>query len=170
MSEFKSLLVDAKANLKRAMAMKDFQAKNDLQNNVWPFMIALVEACANQEADVEEAFDELLEDEGSTIQPDVAAQIFATLEVGKLLCEALKALELNDLQKKSIGDLVETYLKAAAATEVVVGEAAVELEDPEEETEDEDEDDEEEDDADDEEVTPAVAAVPALAPVSKDVR
>jgi hypothetical protein len=148
-----SLIADFKLSMKR---LKDTPLKTpedvtkELRFNVYPSMIALAE----QIAEVDDVIQEVVEQQDSYVQPDLAAQILSTVAAAGMLAEEVKRAlpALDDLTRKKLLDLIRAFEHSAEITVTHVAEATVEEYTPgDDENEDEDEDDENEDD---EEKTP----------------
>ncbi len=127
------LRADCKLHSERIMRSKlPDGLKNELAENIWPFLEALLE----ENLGMDEAIGELIDQSENVLQPELAAAIVGALEIGKLLCKETEALieqTEDDLRKKRITDLLKQYRQAAEIVTDEVAAATVELE-PEDET------------------------------------
>lgn len=131
--ELKSVIADLRLAQKRAQKAKYLEAKAEVADNVYPCMIALAEALDERLAEQDEVIADILEDEGSVIQPELAAQLFATLELTKEFIGKVRELKLDDLRKKEIARLAEVLEKSMVMVEPEISAAAVDPDDGEEE-------------------------------------
>lgn len=143
-----SLIADFRLSMKRLkdrpLASID-EVNTELRMNVYPSMIALAE----QVAEVDDIIQEVVEQQDSYLQPELAAQIFATIGAGGELAEEVRRLApaLDDLARKKLLDLVRKFEHSAQITVTQLADAVVEPGDGEP---DEDLDEEPEEDEDDE--------------------
>jgi hypothetical protein len=155
-----SLISDAKIHLARVnkLNLNDNQkrefALKEFKDNVWPWLLDLAESMDGRVGDLEADIDDVLDHEGSVIQPEEALLIATQLGLTRTLLAFVDKLStegaLNDLQKKEYAKIAAPLKQATDRVELAVSEAAVELDEaegPEEPTDDEN--DEEDDDADD---------------------
>jgi hypothetical protein len=110
-------LVDIQKAGMRASKAKHLETARELADNGYPCLETLARAVMAKFAEVDEILDELLSNEGSVIQPELAAQIFAVLELAKVVCATLPDNEQAKL-----------LLAAVVALEPQIAEAAVEPE------------------------------------------
>jgi hypothetical protein len=82
-------LVDIQKAGRRAATVKHLETARELADNGYPCMETLAKAMMAKFAEVDEILDELLSNEGSVLQPELAAQIFAVLELAKKVCVGL---------------------------------------------------------------------------------
>lgn len=173
-SAFDAMIADADRHAQRVAGLKltDHQkrefAATEMKSNVWPFLGALVRVTRDAWLDHEETLEELLEGEGSVVQPELAAMIFANLQAGLALVERVRKLKVKDDLRAVLDKLCGDYEASASVVDRAVADAAVE---PEQETDDDapvpldfpaandgadpedEEEDEEEDDGDEDEPT-----------------
>jgi hypothetical protein len=131
-----SLIADFRLSIKR---LKEKPLKSleeitkELTLNVYPSLIALAENVA----EVDEVIQELVDQQESYIQKQLAVQIFATLTAGGVLVELIKEemATFDDLKRKKFAASVHAFEHSAELTAMGVTEAIGEDED-----EDEDED------------------------------
>ncbi len=134
-----SLIADRRLVRKRLLAnpLKTIEDINNyICNEDIPTEIAILEQVAEQDDVIQEVVEQL----GSYIQPDLARQIFDTIMLGGELLEETRKLllGLDDLARKRVVDLCNSFEKSMELTVMGVTEATVEDED-----EDEDDDDDE---------------------------
>lgn len=88
-------------------------AKRLAKEVVFPFFRQLTEAVDEEVAELREAVESIIEQEGSMLAPEVAAKLLGTFEIGRQLCEMVKSVmtagEINDIHRKQLEDLVGTY-------------------------------------------------------------
>jgi hypothetical protein len=117
---------------------------NELYNNTYVLLLSLANACKEKFTEHDEALDELFEHESSVIHADLAAPIFATIELARELCRRVAVQPVDDDTKK----LAATLMTACDTLEPAVISVAVDAVDaPEDDIEDGEEvegDDEEE--------------------------
>jgi hypothetical protein len=123
-------LSDIQTYGRRAAKAKHLETAREMADNGYPCMETLLRAVMVKFAEQDEILDEILSNEGSVLQPELAAQIFAVLELAKGLCGSLsvQAAPLDE----NIAKQVEVLLAAVAALEPQIVEAAVPVEDAEE--------------------------------------
>jgi hypothetical protein len=104
LSETLSDLTMAEKRAKKLLAGGTLDVKHELVNNVYPLLRKLAEAAAPQEAveELGEELDELLEQEGSTIQPELGGLIVTFVGAASELVDAVRALELDDVTRKKL--------------------------------------------------------------------
>ncbi len=150
------LRADCKLQRERILASKlPAGLKQELADNVWPFLEALVE----ENLGMDEVIGDLIEQSDNVLQPELAAAIVGALEIGKMICKETESLidqTEDDLRKKRITDLLKQYRQAAEIVTDEVAAVTVELEPDDDETpvevptapeSDDDDDDEPDDDA-----------------------
>lgn len=145
--DWEVLLADIEREQKRASKATYLETKRELAETILPLLAEVVEAANERLTEVEETLGALIEDD-SVIQPELADQVYGTLELGAHICAAVKELPLDDVTKTRLYALVEAYLQAKQLTEESLAEVVL---DPEEDDEDDSEDEEDEEDGDDEE-------------------
>lgn len=126
----------------------------EIANNVYPSLIAEAE----QIAEVDEVIQEVVEQQDSYIQPDLAAQILHTATLGEsVVTEVKKVLnEINDLKRKRIKELLDAFEQSVEITVMGVTNASVivdsntENDDDDNESDDEDNESDEGNESDDE--------------------
>jgi hypothetical protein len=138
-SPIESLLADFRLQRKRLASMTfttPDDARRELMNNVFPSL----EALAEQVAEVDNVVTEVIDQQGSFLEEELANQILGTIAVAETLIEAFRPLmlPLDDLAKKKLESAITEYARMAELTVMAVTEAAG-LDD-----DDDDEDDEEE--------------------------
>jgi len=171
---FDAIINDAERHIQRVAALKltDHQKREfaaaEMKNEVWPMFAALARQVREAWLDHEETLEELLEGEGSVVQPELAAMIFANLQAGIALVTRVRKLKVNDLLRKELDKLCNDFETTAGVVDRAVADAAIEPEPPEEDepqnvladasasvhADPEDEDDDGEDDDDDEPTAP----------------
>lgn len=137
---------DAQARAKKKSGGGALDAKHEVTANLYPLLLALAEATKGDVDEIGGALDDLLDDEGSVIQPELAAVLFAHVQLSRELIAEVRKLKMDDVTKKKVEDMCQAVEKVAGQAEEGVGEAAVELEGGPEESEEPEEDDEDEDD------------------------
>lgn len=139
------LLKDIQKAAKRAGGAKYLEASKEFSNEAYPLMIAIAEHFGERLQAVEAAVDELIDGQESMLQPDMAQQIMATLELGKVLATHVTRLEggmtLDDASAKRLRSEAAAFLTACELTAEVVEEAAMPAGDDEDDEDGEDEED-----------------------------
>jgi hypothetical protein len=104
LSETLSDLTMAEKRAKKLLAGGTLDVKHELVNNVYPLLRKICEAAAPQEAveELGEELDELLEQEGSTIQPELGGLIVGFVTAAGELVDAVRGLELDDVTRKKL--------------------------------------------------------------------
>lgn len=117
-ADLESLISDCTAHAERASSViKSKELKNELVNNVWPWLQQLAQTVSARLGEHSEALNELIDQEESAIRPELAADILAVFEAGKQLAAAMHHLldsgeELEDAQKAKIKQELGQYLKS----------------------------------------------------------
>lgn len=158
-------IADIKFAHQRARRAKALETKHELAENVYPLLLKLAEAVAGDVAELGEVVDEILDSEGSVIQPELAVVLFSHIMASRSLAAAVRKLALDEVTRKKLETLCDTVEHLATQAEGGVQDAAVELEapsegpgaEPTEEGEDEDEGDGDRDGDDEAEDTEAAA-------------
>lgn len=116
----------------------------EIRLNVYAFMIAQAE----NSAEIDEVVQEMVEPQESYVQPELAAQIQATITLGGVLAELATnlALPLDDLTKKKVSDAVDAFNHSVELTVMAVNDA-VEYDDELDPADPPEDDDEPSDDA-----------------------
>jgi cobalamin biosynthesis protein CobT len=145
-----ALIADVRISRKR---LKDEPPKSiaalvdELVNNVYPTIMAALE----QIAEVDEVMQEVVEQQESYIHPRLAAQIFQTIALVGALINEVKKLEVDDLTRKKLADLMAALTHSVELSAMGVGEATTDFDVDADGGEDEDDDnDDGEDDGEDE--------------------
>lgn len=119
-----SIIADVRVSRKRLLKWVESDLPNmepgeairylvvEMANNVYP----TIEATLEQVAEVDEAVLEMVDQQGSFIQPELVAQIFQTINIGGTICDEIKKLNLDDLTKKKLSDLTAAFEKSAEIT------------------------------------------------------
>lgn len=128
--------------------------RQELVFNTYPAMIALAE----QIGEIDDAIQELVDQQESYLQPALAGLIETALAIGRELATEISKLAISDdLAKKRIADLVKAYSQSAEMASLAVREAII----------DDDEDDNDDTDngpGDEEDETPTVPDGPPVKP------
>jgi hypothetical protein len=127
MNALQTLILDAKAQLKRAKGTKYLEAQPELANNVWPTFLAFMETVRDEIGEVNATVDDMLEAEGSVIQLDLADALFENFELGKAVAAGLRKLvpTLDDITAKPLVAALEAWEKSTGIVEIGVQEATV---------------------------------------------
>lgn len=141
---------------KRAGSAVHLDTKPELVNNVYPLIESLIDSIEQRFDEIEDIITDFVDETGSIIQEGLAKDVLTVFELGGQLCEVLQSLQLDEVTKKRVADLIGVYSQVATATAQAVMEATVSLEeegddDEDDADEDEDEDEEDEDDESEEE-------------------
>lgn len=146
------ILKDLNDAQRRAQKATYLEAKNEFAENTYPLMIAMFEEMNERLQSTEGALAELIDQQGSYLQPDIASQILTTIEVGRGLVGEVRAAmavaTMPDDVRKRLDDACNLFGAHAEATAVGVSEIVAEGDDSEPE-DDDDEDDEGGEDEDD---------------------
>jgi len=144
-SPVESLIADCRLSRKRlgAEPLADAEAMTkELRNNVYPMFVAVLE----QIAEVDDVIQEVVEQQESFIEPELAEQILTTLAAGGALVEEVKTLldDMDELRRKKFQKIIEAFVHAAELTYMGVSDAA----DMRQLGDDDDDDDGDDDDED----------------------
>lgn len=160
-SEHQYLLEDLERARVRAAGSKYIEAQKEFAEEAYPLVQELTDHFGARMDRLEKAMDALIDETESFLQPDLANQILATLEMGKQVAEAMmqiKAGSLDEMAVKRLHQAAGAYLTAAEMTIESVATITLEPEDEggdgEDDTDAEDEgdgEDEDEDEADEKE-------------------
>lgn len=96
------------------------QLNNELCNNFYPSM----EALAEEIHEVDAVIQEVVEQQESYIDPELAAQILQTIALGEALAREAEKLPLDDLTKRKIEEIIKAYRHSAEVTTMGVADAA----------------------------------------------
>lgn len=119
--------------------------KAELVNNVYPLMANVLEAVMGRVGEVENVLSEMLGATTSMVQPELADEIAEALEAGEQLALEVEKLNLDEVTKKRISFLIETYRGAASEAVAALDEVVLEdLDDEEDDLEDDSEGEESE--------------------------
>ncbi len=130
---------------KRASSAVHLDTKPELVNNIYPLIESLIDSVEQRFDEIEDIITDFVDETGSIIQEGLAKDVLTVFELGGQLAEVLQSLQLDEVTKKRVADLIGVYSQVATATAQAVMEATVSLED---DSEDDDEDDSEEDEDD----------------------
>jgi hypothetical protein len=121
-TQLERALADIKTWTKDLKSSTELNLKSELTNNVAPMLETVTRACmaelkASREV-IEEQADviaELIEHEGDFLQPEMGANITATLLLGLGICELLESIEMStdDLNAKKLKDACAAYKQNA---------------------------------------------------------
>ncbi len=122
------LRADCKLQRERILSSKlPAGLKEELADNVWPFLEALVE----ENLGMDDAIGELIDQSDNVLQPELAAAIVGALEMGKMICKEVEALideADDDLRKKRVTGMLKQYRLAAEVVTDEVAAATIEME------------------------------------------
>jgi hypothetical protein len=108
----------------RRLASIQFETPDDVRaellNNTYPAIVEL----AKQTAEVDEIVAEMSEQQGSFIEPELAAEIIAALALGTQLVEEIRKFKLDDVSKKRVVELCAAYERAAEVASMSIASAA----------------------------------------------
>lgn len=149
------LIEDIERATKRAAKAKYLEAATEFGAETYPLMHAMVEHFGDRMTRMEEAMDAMIEQADSFLQPELARQIMATLELGKIVADLALKMPHKELQQAAAA-----YATAFEMTIEAVEEATLP---PNVDAPEDAEDDEEEVEEATGEVTP-VAATPEPEP------
>jgi hypothetical protein len=166
----------AETRAKKLLKGGALDVKKELVENVYPLLKKLAGVAADKETveQLEIDVDELLEQEGSTIQPELGHLLVSFVSLSMGLVEGVRGLKLDDVTKKKL-EVVCREIEAQAP--VVIGEvqaATIEVEDgggdPDGAAGTEDDEDEDDDDGEADEEAPAeVEALPVTAETKPEI-
>lgn len=129
MSEPREVIADIQNAQKRAAAATFLEAKREVADYVYPLLESLFEHFNERLEETEAAVSELIDQNGSYIQQDLAAQILSTLEIGNHLAEEvlalLKTAPLDDFTKRKLAEAASAFKPAAEQTIQAVLEISV---------------------------------------------
>lgn len=153
---FADLAVDIRRHAKRLHSLgpeAEVNVRAELVNNIYPLLQAILEAVDARVAPIEGAVDELLGDEESTLQPELAEDIKRVFALGAQLAEVLAQLipAADDMTKKRYASAIDTYAVEMHRVAALVDDATLVEDDDDggddgggEEADEEDEDEEDE--------------------------
>jgi cytochrome c1 len=118
-----ALIADINVACRRLASIR-FETPDDVRaellNNTYPAIVEL----AKQTAEVDEIVAEMSEQQGSFIEPELAAEIIAALALGTQLVEEIRKLKLDDVSKKRVAELCAAYEHAAEVASMSIASAA----------------------------------------------
>lgn len=144
--DFEALLEDVGRYKKRLDASKYLEFKKEASENLIPLLERMVEAIDQRCARTEEMVAEIIEETESVVHAELAEQIYATVELGQSLCDAVDQAALDDVTKKRLAEITQAFRIAANLTLEAVAEVALEPDD-DSDLIDEDPDDDDDDEA-----------------------
>lgn len=158
MADLRTLIADCQLNRENLATLPlDESVKNELMNNLWPWLEAFAGAVATELDDHGQAINDLIDDSENILQPQMAAMLVGVFETGKILArELLRILEgeeADEIRGKRLRKMIKEYLQAATVASNEVAAVTIDLDelvdgDPEDEGEgDDDSEDEGEEDA-----------------------
>lgn len=143
------LLEDLAKAQKRAAKATFLEAKREFADECYPLLASFMEHFGARMERLEAAVDEMIEQTESFLQPDLAQQLLATLELGRQLADACTKLKAGDtLDAKTAArfqQLGAAVLTANAMTVEAVNEAALPPSEDEDDEDDAEEPEENED-------------------------
>jgi len=149
-NEHQFLLEDLARAQKRTMNAKYLEAQKEFSTEAYPLMITIAEHFGERLQALEAAMDEMIQQTDSFLQPELAQQLTATLDLAKLLAEGVLALANGNpaagMALKPLLGHATAYLTAYEMTSEAIEEATV----PPGADEDKDEDDTDEDEEEEE--------------------
>jgi hypothetical protein len=123
------ILGDIHRALKRTGKAKYLEAAKEFSDECYPLMAAMTEHFAERMERFEEALDSIIEQTDSFLQPDLTQQIMSTLELGKILGDAVLGITLStqfdEVSLKRLHSAAMAYATAYEMTTESVEEAAV---------------------------------------------
>lgn len=139
-----SLIADIRVSLKRLKKapIESWDALNrELQFNAYPTMLAICE----QIAEVDDVIQEVVEQQESYLQPELAAQILKSIALGAALVEEVKKMitDLDDVARKRWSELLAEYEKETELAIMGLQDAMIDGDDDGDDGDDSDSDDEE---------------------------
>ena len=139
---YEDVISDLNRALQRLHKAKAVETRGELINNVYPLMLAILEASHVRHLESEEMIAELLGETESIVQPELYDEIAGAFNAGRELVSALAAVQTDEVTAKRLGALATTFLEKAAAVEQMVADVALEDEpdDPDEGDDDGDDD------------------------------
>lgn len=146
------LLDDLDRARKRAGGATYLEAKKEMAEECYPLLQEIVDHFGQRMQRTEQALDALIDETESFLQPDLARQILANLEMGGILADAVMKLQVGPLDEVTLKKLQQSataFLTAAEMTAETVSGVMLEAGEPEDEEAEEAEADED-DEADEE--------------------
>lgn len=119
--EHQFLIADITEHEKRAGKATYLEAKNEFADNAYPLIRSIIEHFGERMSRVEDVVDELMNQTESYLQPGLAAQMTGTLNLGKVVADAVMRLHAG-----TIGEVEVKRLQQAAAAYLTAFEIAVE--------------------------------------------
>lgn len=114
------LMEDLAKAEQRAAKAKFIEAKNEFRDNTYPLMQTMAEHFGARISRLEQAMDALIDGTDSLIQPELADQILATLELGKVISEEVVKMKagvpLDETTAKRLQGQAAAYLTAFELT------------------------------------------------------
>lgn len=131
------LIADIVRATKRASGAKYLEAATEFAREAYPLMQAMADHFGDRMTRMEEAMDAMMEQTDSFLQPELARQIMATLELGKIVATLAAKLPGKDLQQAAAAYLTAFEMTLEAVEDATLPPNAAAGEDDEEEGEDE---------------------------------
>lgn len=135
---------------KRARSSTYLEAKTEFAQQAYPLIAALYAEFNERVNDVEDAVSELIEQNGSYLQPDMSTQLLTTFEMTKIFIGEVSKLPLDDVNKHKLAQMSEALLASVELSVQAVSEISSDETDEDEGDEEEAEDAETETAEDDE--------------------
>jgi hypothetical protein len=120
------LMEDLAKAEQRVSKAKFIEAKNEFRDNAYPLMQTMADHFGARIVRLEQAMDALIDGSDSLIQPELADQILATLELGKVIADEVAKMKagvpLDDTTAKRLQGQAAAYLTAFELTAEAVEE------------------------------------------------
>lgn len=143
-SPFGPLLKDIRKHQRRAMATKSLgETRLEFAHNVYPTLEALTEAVDERIGRLENAFDAIIEQTESFLQPDIAKSVADLFNMGKAMAHTLlqfkAGMKLTPDGEKKLHVLAQTFLAAVDPVAKALAEITLDPGEDDDEEEGEDE-------------------------------
>lgn len=149
------IMEDLNKAQQRAAKAKFLEAAKEFGEEAYPLMIGMFEHVNERMTRIEDVVDDLLDEAGNMIQPELSQTIIGTLELGRMLVVEVNRLKpgqtLDDVVVKKLKQASAAFATAAEMTAEAVQEATLPEGDEEQPEETEEEETEEEEAPTDEE-------------------